>query len=163
MAEEGPNNSALWNYVELGGTERLYLLNRSSLLSHAAARHAVDAAHAFLNYAYAILEGQTRQALSVAGFDLACGFLHADHRGRDALVYDLMEVARPVVDDCVLTLLQTTTFQASDFTESRMAPVGCILNWRGQSSQCAVCHSLSWLSTQLGSDRCCTANAAAER
>jgi CRISPR-associated protein Cas1 len=51
----------------------------------------VDPANAILNYAYAIPEGQMRQALSGAGFDLACGFLHADRCGRDALVYDLME------------------------------------------------------------------------
>jgi hypothetical protein len=45
---------------------------RNSPLSHeAAARHAMDPTNAILNYAHAILEGQTRQALSVAGFDLA--------------------------------------------------------------------------------------------
>jgi CRISPR/Cas system-associated endonuclease Cas1 len=62
------------------------------------------------------LRFHSRQALSAAGFDLACGFLHADRRGRDALVYDLMEVARPAVDDCVLAFLQATTLHAGDFT-----------------------------------------------
>jgi CRISPR-associated endonuclease Cas1 len=90
---------------------------RSSPLSRAAAaRHAVDPANAILNYAYAVLEGQTRQALSGSGFDLPCGFLHANRRGRDALVYDLMELARPLVDDRVLSFLQATTFHAGDFT-----------------------------------------------
>jgi CRISPR-associated protein Cas1 len=50
------------------------------------------------------------------GFDLACNFLHVDRRGRDALVYDLMELARPAVDDRVLTFLHATTFHAGDFT-----------------------------------------------
>ena len=49
--------------------------------------HVVDPANAFLNYTYAVLEGQTRKALSPTGFDLACGLLHADRRGRDALVH----------------------------------------------------------------------------
>jgi CRISPR-associated endonuclease Cas1 len=90
---------------------------RSSPLSHeGAARHAVNPANAILNYAYALLEGQTRQALSAAGFDLACGFLHADRRGRNALVYDLMELSRPAVDGRVLDFLQATTFHAGDFT-----------------------------------------------
>jgi CRISPR-associated protein Cas1 len=100
---------------------------RSSPLSHeSAARHAVDPANAILNYAYAVLDGQTRQALSAAGFDLACGFLHADRRGRDALVYDLMELARPAVDDRVLTFLQVTTFHAGDFT--RVSDGSCRLH-----------------------------------
>src|SRR5215831_15079437 len=90
-------------------------LNPRSHFFHEAARHAVDPANAILTYAYAILEGQTRQALSGAGFDLACGFLHVDRRGRDALVYDLMELARPAVDDRVLAFLQATTFHAGDF------------------------------------------------
>ena len=67
-----------------------------------------------------------RQALSAAGFDLACGFLHADWRGRDALVYDLMELARPAVDDRVLRFLGATTFHASDFT--RVSDGSCRLH-----------------------------------
>jgi CRISPR-associated endonuclease Cas1 len=100
---------------------------RNSPLSHeGAARHAVDPANAILNYAYAVLEGQTRQALSASGFDLACGFLHADRRGRGALVYDVMELARPVVDDQVLSFLQATTFHAGDFT--RVSDGSCRLH-----------------------------------
>jgi CRISPR-associated protein Cas1 len=66
--------------------------------------------------AYTVVEGQTRQALSTAGLDLACGFPHADRRGRDALVYDLMELARPTIDDRVRTFLYATIFHAGDFT-----------------------------------------------
>jgi len=70
--------------MELNGTQRLYFVDRSFLLSHEmAARHAVDPANTSLNYA--IGDGQTRQALCTAGFDLACGFLRADRRMRDAL------------------------------------------------------------------------------
>jgi CRISPR/Cas system-associated endonuclease Cas1 len=49
-----------------------------------------------------------------AGFDPACAFLHADRRGCDALVYDVMELARPSVDERVLIFLQATTFHAGD-------------------------------------------------
>ena len=69
-------------------------------------------------YVYAVLEGQTHQALSAAGFDLVCVFLHVDRRGRDALVYDLMELARPAVDDRVISFLEATTFHAGDFTRA---------------------------------------------
>ena len=37
----------------------------------------------------------------------------------DALVFDLMEPARPAVDDYLLDLLSEGTFQALDFFETR--------------------------------------------
>lgn len=80
------------------------------------ARHAVDPTNALLNYGYAVLEEQVRQALSRHGFDLACGFLHADTDRRDSLVYDLMECERGTVDGLVLDFLQATTFHKGDFT-----------------------------------------------
>jgi len=82
--------------------------------------------NAILTYAYAVLEGQTRQALTAAGFDLACGYLHADRRGRDALVHELMELARPAVDERVLSFLHMTTFHSSDFT--RVSDGSCRLH-----------------------------------
>jgi hypothetical protein len=50
---------------------------RHSPLSDSA-RRAVDPANAILNYAYGVLESQCRPALAAEGFDLGCGFLHAD-------------------------------------------------------------------------------------
>ena len=82
---------------------------RGSPLSDSA-RHAVDPANAILNYAYGVLEGACRQAITVEGFDLSCGFLHADKQYRDSLVYDLMELFRPAADALVLGFLERTTF-----------------------------------------------------
>src|SRR5262249_36108069 len=71
---------------------RLSARDRSSPVSPGDnGRRAVDPLNAVLNYAYALLEGQCRQALTQIGFDVACGFLHLDKLGRDSLVYDLME------------------------------------------------------------------------
>src|SRR5438270_8416141 len=86
---------------------------RGSPLSDSA-RHAVDPANAILNYAYAVLEAQSRPALVAEGFDLGCGFLHADKQYRESLVYDLMELFRPAVDALVLGLLERTTFAYGD-------------------------------------------------
>jgi CRISP-associated protein Cas1 len=86
---------------------------RGSPLSDSA-RHAVDPTNAILNYAYAVLEAQCRQALAAEGFDLGCGFLHADQQYRDNLVYDLMELFRPGVDALVLALVGRTTFAYGD-------------------------------------------------
>jgi hypothetical protein len=102
----------------------LTVRQRSSPLSHnGMPRHAVDPTNALLNYAYAVLESQTRQALSRQGFDLACGLLHADADRRDSLVYDLMECERGTVDALVLDFLAQTTFHAGDFT--RVADGSC--------------------------------------
>lgn len=102
-----------------------------------AARHVVDLAQAILNNAYAVLQEQARQTLSAAGFDLAYGFLHADRRGRDALVYDLMELARPAVDDQVLRFLQATPFHAGDFT--RVSDGSCRLHPQLTRAVVAAC------------------------
>ena len=80
------------------------------------ARNAADPLNAALNYAYALLEGQCRQALTKLGFDVACGFLHLDKLGRDSLVYDLMECERGTVDGLVLDFLGRTTLHWGDVT-----------------------------------------------
>ena len=90
------------------------------------ARHAVDPANTILNYAYAVLEAQCRQALTAEGFDLSCGFLHADKQHRDSLVYDLMELYRPAVDALVLTFLGRTTFAYGDMV--RASTGQCLLH-----------------------------------
>jgi CRISPR-associated endonuclease Cas1 len=96
----------------------LQVRERSSSLGSARNRHAVDPVNALLNYAYGVLEGQCRTALLAHGFDIACGILHADKHGRDSLVYDLMELFRPVVDGFVLNLLGKTTFSYGDFVRA---------------------------------------------
>lgn len=82
-------------------------------------RRAVDPVNALLNYAYGVLDGQCYRALVAAGFDTACGFLHADKQYRDSLVYDVMELYRAGVDTLVLALLTRTTFTLGDFTRTR--------------------------------------------
>jgi CRISPR-associated endonuclease Cas1 len=84
-----------------------------------APRLAVNPANAILNYLYALLEAEARLALLTVGLDPTVGIVHADSRGRDSLALDLMEAARPDVDQHVLTLLHARVFRASDFAETR--------------------------------------------
>jgi CRISPR-associated protein Cas1 len=95
------------------------------------ARRAIDPVNAILNYACGMLEGQCKRALIGARFDVACGFLHADRRYRDSLVYDLLELFRPTVDALVLALLDRTTFTYGDFT-------------RLSDGQCRLHPQLAW-------------------
>jgi len=80
---------------------------------------------------------RVHQALSATEFDLACGFLHADQRGRDALVYDLMELGRPAVDSCLLAFLQNTVFHAGDFI--RVSDGSCRLHPQLARAVVAAC------------------------
>jgi CRISPR-associated endonuclease Cas1 len=88
-------------------------------------RYAANPANALLNYAYSILEAETRIACLIVGLDPTLGIVHADYRTRDSFALDLMEPIRPRVDEYVLDLLRTRTFGSGDFFETRRG--GCRL------------------------------------
>jgi CRISP-associated protein Cas1 len=78
-----------------------------------------DASHpvnAILNYAYGVLESHLRTDIISQGYDPTIGYLHAFEKYRAALVFDLMEPMRPLVDQTVLAFAQSNTFQRTDFT-----------------------------------------------
>ena len=78
-----------------------------------------DAVHPFnsmLNYGYSMLENQVRVAVISAGLDPTIGCLHSSYDEQHALVFDLMEPLRPVVDRRVLDLVHRYTFSPGDFT-----------------------------------------------
>jgi CRISPR-associated protein Cas1 len=77
-------------------------------------RHSNHPVTSALNYAYGVLESQVRQAASALGLDVAIGYLHVPAPRRDALVFDLMEPWRPVVDRGVLGFVQEHTFSTAD-------------------------------------------------
>jgi CRISPR-associated protein Cas1 len=77
-----------------------------------------DASHpvnAILNYAYGVLESHVRIQIISQGCDPTIGYLHAFEKYRAALVFDLMEPLRPVVDRSVLEFVLSQTFQRADF------------------------------------------------
>ena len=82
-------------------------------------RLAANPANAMLNYLYALLEAETRVACLACGLDPGLGVFHADQKSRDSLVCDVMEAARPAVDEYLLDLLAVRTFSLKDFTETR--------------------------------------------
>ncbi len=79
-------------------------------------RNATHPVNAMLNYAYAMLESQVRMQIVADGYDPTIGFLHAYSVDRPALVFDLMEPQRPIVDRKVLEFVQAHTFHPADFT-----------------------------------------------
>ena len=75
--------------------------------------------NAMLNYAYAILESRVRSQVVALGYDPTIGFIHAYGETRAALVLDLMEPLRPVVDRAILGFVHAQSFNPSDFTIRR--------------------------------------------
>lgn len=92
---------------------------RRSAVSPGSARHATDPANACLNYSYRLLEAEGRVATLALGIDPALGFLHADMRGRDSFVLDLIEAGRPVVERHIARMFASHTFRRRDFAEDR--------------------------------------------
>ncbi len=82
------------------------------------ASQATNPFYAILNFAYALLKAQVLQSILVHGMDETVGFLHTSREGNQALVYDLMEPFRSVVDMSVLALLDKMTFKRGDFIQS---------------------------------------------
>jgi CRISPR-associated endonuclease Cas1 len=83
------------------------------------ARKATSPIHAILNYSYAILETEATIACHVMGLDPSLGLMHTDLRYRSSLSTDLMEPARPVVDERVLDLLESRELRRGDIHETR--------------------------------------------
>lgn len=79
-------------------------------------RNASHPINAILNYAYAVLESKIRGEIISAGYDPSIGFLHTKSRDNSALVFDLMEPMRPVIDRDVLAFVKSNTFMPNDFT-----------------------------------------------
>jgi CRISPR-associated protein Cas1 len=79
-------------------------------------RHASHPVNAMVNYAYAILGSQVQMQIVAEGYDPTIGYLHRSTPERQALVLDLMEPQRPIVDRKVLEFVQGHAFHPADFT-----------------------------------------------
>lgn len=97
----------------------LFYDSRSSVLSGKKWKNwkASNPVNAMLNYAYAVLEADTRVRIVSEGYDPRIGLLHAGrHRDKeDSFVFDMMEPLRPVVDRAILSLVRGRSFSAADF------------------------------------------------
>jgi len=81
-------------------------------------RKAANPGNGLLNYAYAILEGDTALAALTLGLDPGLGLMHTDQDGTKGLFYDLMEVGWPDVDLWLYRFLQQMVFKRNDFYET---------------------------------------------
>jgi len=82
-------------------------------------RLAINPANSILNFLYALLESETRLAITALGLDAGLGFLHFDDRSRDSLALDVLEPIRPEIDAYVLQWLKREAFRREWFFEER--------------------------------------------
>jgi CRISPR-associated endonuclease Cas1 len=82
-------------------------------------RLAVTPVHAILNYCFALLEAETRLAVSALGLDPGLGVgLHTDTANRDSLALDVLEPIRPQIEMWLLNWIVSEPFRRSDFFET---------------------------------------------
>ncbi|HET6177866.1 MAG TPA: CRISPR-associated endonuclease Cas1 [Candidatus Sulfotelmatobacter sp.] len=82
-------------------------------------RLAVTPVHAILNYCFALLEAETRLAVSVLGLDAGLGVgLHTDTANRGSLALDVLEPVRPQIEAWLLNWIASEPFRRSDFFET---------------------------------------------
>ncbi len=78
------------------------------------ARKAINPFHTALNYSYGVAEHQLLGYILAAGLDPACGVLHSDTKGRDSLLWDLIEPHRAEVDAGVLDFFSKISLRKGD-------------------------------------------------
>src|SRR6185369_18013626 len=99
---------------------------------------AVNPANAILNYLYAVLESETRLAITALGLDPGLGVLHVDTPRRDSLACDLMEPVRPVIDAYLFDWISRSPLRREWFYEQRdgncrlMGPFAALLSETAQ-------------------------------
>ena len=82
-------------------------------------RLAVTPVHAILNYCFALLESESRLALSALGLDPGLGLgLHTDTPNRDSLALDVLEPVRPQLESWLLNWIAREPLRRADFFET---------------------------------------------
>jgi len=81
-------------------------------------KHAAHPINAMLNYCYVVEAGRLAKALAAKGLALPIGYLHADKKGRNSLVWDAIEPLRPSIDAKVFAFVEAQEFARRDFPQS---------------------------------------------
>ena len=96
----------------------LRFANRQKGAGFLGSKHASHPINAMLNYAYVVEAGRLAKALAARGLALPIGFLHADKKGRNSLVWDAIEPLRPAIDERVFAFIASREVARSDFPQT---------------------------------------------
>jgi CRISPR-associated endonuclease Cas1 len=100
-------------------------------------RLAANPANAILNYLYAVLESESRLAVSALGLDPGLGVLHVDTPARDSLACDVMEPIRPQIDAYLLDWITRQPLSRAWFSEQPDGNCRLIASFAAQLSETA--------------------------
>ena len=82
-------------------------------------RLAVTPVHGILNYVFALVEAETRLAISSLGLDPGLGLgLHTDTADRSSMAFDILEPVRPEVERWLLNWIASEPLRRADFFET---------------------------------------------
>ncbi len=95
---------------------------RKSWIGDDGPRHADHPVNALLNWSYVVVAGRLAAQLLARGAYLGIGYLHADKLGRYSLVYDAIEVLRPLIDEKVFAFVDGAIFRMGDFQVTPSGP-----------------------------------------
>ena len=96
----------------------LRFANRQKGAQFLGSKHASHPINAMLNYAYVVEAGRLAKALAARGLALQIGFLHADKKGRNSLVWDAIEPLRPTITARVFAYIASREFARDDFPQT---------------------------------------------
>ncbi len=112
MQVEGQIADIYWRYLQRLPPEKFGFASR---MHESHQMNASDPVNCLLNYGYAILESECREALNTVGLEPTVGFLHEARQTKYPLVYDLQEPYRWLVDTTVIECLEHEQFSKKDF------------------------------------------------
>ena len=75
-----------------------------------------------LNWSNAVVAGRLAAQLLARGAYLGIGYLHSGKLGRYSLVYDAIEVLRPLIDEKVFAFVDGAIFRMGDFQVTPSGP-----------------------------------------
>lgn len=120
--EAGSGRHYFLNYAKLIPEKYGFQSRRGGGLANSK-RYASDIINALLNYGYTVLAGEIAKFVNGMGLDPYCGFYHKPDTSFQALVYDMIEPFRWLVDSTVLNMANIkdhgSQIRVKDYTHTK--------------------------------------------
>ncbi|MCC6550137.1 MAG: CRISPR-associated endonuclease Cas1 [Ignavibacteriaceae bacterium] len=99
LGYEGSAGAVYWECIKL-------LIGPSVYFEHREHKGSKDLVNMMFNYAYGVLYVKISGAVTITGLNPNTGFLHTDQKGKQTLVFDLIEPFRaPIADRTIITMI----------------------------------------------------------
>jgi CRISPR-associated protein Cas1 len=112
-------------------------------------RPPTDPVNSLLSFGYSMLHANVFSMVRMSGLNPYIGFLHAERKGNPALVNDLVEEFRTVIDSLVLYTLNRGLLQERDFYYRKDQP-GCFLSNDARKKFIGIFESRMWQESRDG-------------